>query len=279
MRRIRQFWKGTYYIFSNGENFTNRLRLFINYAKVSFLLFAENRFIKTPEYVKFLSFKVYFRSLSEFFMLTHEVFAQHPYAFKAKNQHPIIVDCGGNIGMSILYFKYLYPQSEIYVFEPDPDSFEILKRNVKANKLESVHLHDIALGDMDGTVQFYSREGMSLASTVVHIDGKREDVKTVKIKRLSEFLPNEVDLLKIDVQMSEGAIIKNLKESRCLQQVKNILMEYHYLPKHTGNSLGSILDAFDANDILYKISLNTMLDDGFATYTIRAGELSHVNKN
>jgi FkbM family methyltransferase len=43
---------------------------------------------------------------------------------------PVIIDCGGNIGLSVLYFKYLFPNSVITVFEPSPPVFEILKENI-----------------------------------------------------------------------------------------------------------------------------------------------------
>ncbi len=34
---------------------------------------------------------------------------------------PIILDCGGNQGISTLYFKTLHPDATIHVFEPSPE--------------------------------------------------------------------------------------------------------------------------------------------------------------
>ncbi|MBN8439033.1 MAG: FkbM family methyltransferase [Candidatus Accumulibacter sp.] len=42
---------------------------------------------------------------------------------------PIIIDCGGNIGLSALYFAELFPKARIYSVEPNEENFEMLKRN------------------------------------------------------------------------------------------------------------------------------------------------------
>src|SRR4051812_31861536 len=43
-----------------------------------------------------------------------------------------IIDCGGNIGMTAIYFARRYPYSEIYTIEPDPQNFELLSQNVSS---------------------------------------------------------------------------------------------------------------------------------------------------
>ena len=45
---------------------------------------------------------------------------------------PIIIDCGGNIGLSALYFAALFPRSKIYSVEPNEENFEMLKLNTIA---------------------------------------------------------------------------------------------------------------------------------------------------
>src|SRR5688572_3562695 len=38
-----------------------------------------------------------------------ELFEDEIYRFTAAHSSPLIIDCGANIGLSILYFKQLYP--------------------------------------------------------------------------------------------------------------------------------------------------------------------------
>src|SRR6184192_2229413 len=42
----------------------------------------------------------------------------------------IILDIGSNIGASILYFHEKFPDAKIFGFEPHPDTFRVLEKNV-----------------------------------------------------------------------------------------------------------------------------------------------------
>jgi hypothetical protein len=82
-------------------------------------------------------------------ILFFEIFIDQPYYFEQKNESPIIFDCGANIGMATIFFKYLYPKSEIFAFEPDSDIFNLLKQNILINKLEKVHIFNVALSNIE----------------------------------------------------------------------------------------------------------------------------------
>src|SRR5437870_6519350 len=41
-----------------------------------------------------------------------------------------VIDLGANIGLSSLYFASLFPSSKIFVVEPNPGTYELLKQNV-----------------------------------------------------------------------------------------------------------------------------------------------------
>ncbi len=67
---------------------------------------------------KFLGFAVEFFNYIHLVHLFEENFARNEYFFETKKDHPLIVDCGANLGDTILYFKWLYPQARIISFEP-----------------------------------------------------------------------------------------------------------------------------------------------------------------
>lgn len=77
---------------------------------------------------KFLGYKVDFDNYGSFFALFTEMFVYNIYYFRSSEKAPFIVDCGGNIGMSLLYFKYLFPKAHIECYEPDPSTFQLLKK-------------------------------------------------------------------------------------------------------------------------------------------------------
>ena len=107
-------------IFTNKHRSSSeKLRLLYYYTKVSILNFFNKKNIN-PKEVVFLSFRVQFVSFSEFFILIREIFIYEPYHFNSKKEDPVIFDCGGNIGLATIYFKFLYPRAKVVVFEPVP---------------------------------------------------------------------------------------------------------------------------------------------------------------
>jgi len=49
----------------------------------------------------------------------------------AKGVHPLIIDCGGNIGLATIWFAAAFPQAKIFVIEPEKGNLEILRRNTR----------------------------------------------------------------------------------------------------------------------------------------------------
>lgn len=48
----------------------------------------------------------------------------------ARGRVPVIVDGGGNIGLTAIWFARLFPDASIYTIEPDSGNLEVLRRNV-----------------------------------------------------------------------------------------------------------------------------------------------------
>ncbi|GAM40553.1 hypothetical protein TCE0_039r12991 [Talaromyces pinophilus] len=55
---------------------------------------------------------------------------------------PFIIDAGANIGLFTLYMKQKYPASKILAFEPAPQLFELLCRNLALNSIPFVKRDD-----------------------------------------------------------------------------------------------------------------------------------------
>lgn len=45
-------------------------------------------------------------------------------------RRPVIIDGGGNIGLSAIWFALSFPQARILVLEPESENFRLLSRNV-----------------------------------------------------------------------------------------------------------------------------------------------------
>src|SRR5205085_6344363 len=65
-------------------------------------------------------------------------------------QPEVILDIGSNIGSSILFFRDQFPAATIYGFEPHPETFQVLQRNVGA--LPGVEVFNYGVGAADTPV-------------------------------------------------------------------------------------------------------------------------------
>lgn len=183
-------------------------------------------------------------------------FVKLEYLFSASSPRPRIIDCGANIGMSILFFKTLYPDAEIVAFEPDAATFDVLTANVRDNGLQSVTLHRAAVGSVNGAATFYSQPdvpGSALASLVV-VNATTVS-ETVPVVRLSGHIDGPVDFLKLDVEGSEMDVIRDLQATGTLAMVREMVIEYHHHLRADEDVLGELLAMLEQAHFGYHLQL------------------------
>lgn len=167
-------------------------------------------------------------------------FVKRTYAFTAQSDTPKIIDCGANIGVSVMWWKYLYPKAEVVAFEPDPRIFEVLRAN--CGHLEGVTLHNAAVWKDNGEKLFAALggEGGRLIETSDD-EGVAETVR-VRTVRLREFLENGCDFLKIDIEGAEVEVVNDCKD--LLNRARLIFLEFHSF-FHRKQALGNFLHHLD----------------------------------
>lgn len=163
-----------------------------------------------------------FHDARSFYVTHDEILKQKIYQFKSNSKHPLIIDCGANMGVSVYYFSKAYPTARIIAFEPEEDIFPILERNVKSFKLGNVALHKKAVWDSVTTLEFFTDKGMGGSVTNVYKDQKPTIVHTVV---LADYLVEKVDFLKMDIEGAEYKVLKSC--GSLLRNVENIFVEYH----------------------------------------------------
>lgn len=200
------------------------------------------------------NFNLNFYNYDEQALVFGELFIEECYYFLSKKQNPFIIDCGANIGMATLYFKkYLYPQAEIIAFEPDPCNFSVLQKNIEQNNLANVTLVNKALSNANGQASFCVDRKGSTSAHIVFGQAKTEEEKQkimIDCVRLSDYLDKQVDLLKLDVEGSEGLVLEDLEKAGKIGLIKEMFIEFH---NHGAKTLGSVLSTLDANDFSYSL--------------------------
>lgn len=163
-----------------------------------------------------------YHDAGSFYNTWQELFVNGLYKFNASGKEPFILDCGANMGLSLLFFKKEYPGAEIMAFEPDPMIFEVLSANARNFNWQGVTLSDTAVWDAETTLTFYSDNGMGSSATNTFSRVVPVEVKTT---RLADHLNRKVDMLKIDIEGAEYTVLRDCASR--LANVEHIFVECH----------------------------------------------------
>jgi FkbM family methyltransferase len=184
------------------------------------------------------------------------MFLEREYDFQTVQERPFILDCGSNVGLSLLSFKRQYPHSRILAFEPDPAAFRLLQQNVRQFGWSDIELHNCAVLDREGMVDFYS-EPQQPASVIASTDAGCGLTSAGKVPAvaLSRFIEDDVDLLKLDIEGAERAVLAELAASGRLARVRQIIFEYHHhLRGPQDDSFSRVLRLLEENGMGYELS-------------------------
>lgn len=177
-----------------------------------------------------------------------------------------VFDVGANIGLFSLFIKTESPDASVYAFEPAPELNRILKLNVsRFGQTVKVYQNGVADSERDAVFTYYpdysilsgihanaSEDGKVLASgirqqlAVSHaklVDAPDEYVNRLVQKKLGKRIEvkcrlttistiilaagiDQIDLLKIDAEKSEMAVLNGIKEQDWLK-IKQVVLEVH----------------------------------------------------
>lgn len=273
MRRLQKIYRDYLTLwFHSSYTIGQRAYLTWIYAKVICLNFLHGRAL-TVTHVRFLGMNWRIDDFGVFTLLLSEIFIEEPYYCSTLPQNARILDCGSNIGMTILYFKYKYPDASVVGFEPDPEVYLTLSDNLAVNHVSDVTIHNCALSNVEGEMRFYKRTDASIASSSLHVDPDKTEEISVRAMPLSHFVSTEFDFAKIDIQFSEALVLSELNQAGALPRVAHYVLEYHYRHDVVDNPLSSVIKAFEENQYDYTVRLDSDKPNRFRTYQIWASRV------
>jgi FkbM family methyltransferase len=169
--------------------------------------------------------------------------------FLTRSEQPLILDCGANIGISVLNYKRRFPAARIKAFEPDAAICRVLRHNLERNGAGDVEVVEAAVWTRAGEAAF-----MPTGTDGGRIERRprRRDLPRVATVDLREYLNEPVDLLKLDVEGAEYELVHHIREA--LHEVANLVLECH-LDQATLAPFGKLLNELRSQG--FHLSLNT----------------------
>jgi FkbM family methyltransferase len=128
----------------------------------------------------------------------------------------VIVDAGANIGLISIFCAYKVGEKGLVLsFEPHPETFPILEKNVALNHLSNIKAINKALGSENGNAKIYSnlQVNRGAASLVEFLeDSPAFDIKVETLDGVvMQNSIKKINLLKIDVEGFEMEVLKGAR--------------------------------------------------------------------
>ena len=141
----------------------------------------------------------------------------------ASKKKPLIVDCGANIGASVLWFTARYPEAHIVAVEPAPSNFALLRKNCSGL---DVDLRQAGIGPVDGIAWIGNPDDEWGCRTNDIHDGIEVAIISLETllasKPVSGYSPF---LLKVDIEGAEKSLFAGT--ASVLDQFPLIIVEPH----------------------------------------------------
>jgi FkbM family methyltransferase len=137
--------------------------------------------------------------------------------------HPrCVVDVGANIGVFSLYQSMVKRAEKVIAFEPSPEIFPRLVKNMEINGIKNVRVINAAVGDESAMLSF--AESRISANSRVSETGSLK-VPCVRLDDELRDVPG-IDVLKIDTEGYETHVLRGACET--LKKTDRIVLELHY---------------------------------------------------
>jgi len=166
-----------------------------------------------------------------------------------------VLDIGAHIGYYTLLARNLVgEEGKVFAFEPSPENFNLLKKNIDVNGYGNIITINKAVSNRLGKAQF-----SPTISTLDYTNNIEEKLITVDTITLDEFFNNyssKIDVIKMDIEGSEGKAFEGM--FNLLEKNKDIIIITEYCPhrlKNLGTKPKNYLDMLEEHGfIIYHIN-------------------------
>ena len=168
----------------------------------------------------------------------------------------VVFDIGANIGyFTLMFAKLVGENGKVYAFEPSPDVFDILKKNVELNGYKNVILLNKAVSTKTENIKLYLSLGGASDNHIYDSCDNRQSV-VIDAIALDDWFKNydgKIDFIKMDIQGAEGKALQGM--INLLKTNKKIKIVSEFWPS------GLIKSGIEPKEYL-----NSLVNCGFKLY-------------
>jgi FkbM family methyltransferase len=159
-------------------------------------------------------------------------------------------DIGANVGFySALMSQIVGPTGRVFAFEPNPDAFSEMERQLAANDVPCVTALRVALSERNGEVQMLANPGYTQVSRVVSSASLSMGQRLLPTAAfggdslIAQGRVSQPSFIKLDVEGHEISVIKGMQKLLSSPKMNAIVCEVHF----------ALLEDAGINDALSKI--------------------------
>lgn len=138
------------------------------------------------------------------------------YVMKEIRKGNVVLDIGANIGYYTLIFaKLVGEEGKVIAFEPDPNNFALLKKNIAINGYQNVVLVEKAISNKSGKGRLYLAEenlgDHRIYESNVILGRKSIEIETIKLDDYFKDYEGRIDFIKMDIQGAEPIALEGMR--------------------------------------------------------------------
>jgi FkbM family methyltransferase len=139
-----------------------------------------------------------------------------------------VIDAGAFVGATSIFFAYIVKsKGKVFAFEPQQKPFELLVRNIKANKLEDVVL-PVKLGLWSKTANL-TLQGAGSGASLVDLPARHDYLEEINCITIDDFCKEmkKVGFIKMDIEGAELEALKGAEKTLRKFKPKLAVSVYH----------------------------------------------------
>jgi len=167
----------------------------------------------------------------------------------------VVLDVGANIGyFTLIFAKLVGPQGKVFAFEPEPNDFNLLKKNVEVNGYRNVVIKRKAATEINGKIKLYLSKNNSGQHRIYESKEVSKNFVSVDKIKLDDYFKNlpcfeKISFVKMDIEGSEIGALNGMTSILSKNKNLKILIEYSPIQiRDYGAEPKALLDILKKND-------------------------------